>query len=234
MDALTIIFLALAVFVIWKLRSVLGQRTGHENRPPFDPMRGRENLPPSEDGKIVTLPQRSPPSAPREAAPAPVADRWADIAKPGTPLATGLAAIAAVDAGFDAKSFATGARTAYEMIVTAFAQGDRKTLTGLLSREVFEGFDVAMKDRESRGEKAETTFVAIDKAEIIDATLRDKQAQITMRFVSQLISATRDAKGQVVDGNPEKVAEVTDVWTFSRDTRNRDPNWLVVATEAAQ
>jgi predicted lipid-binding transport protein (Tim44 family) len=233
MEPLTLIFLALAVFVIWKLRSVLGQRNEGEPRPPFDPALRREAPPASEDGKVVALPGRGPTVA-REPAAGPPADRWGEFAKPGTPLARGFEAITQADSGFDPKTFVSGARAAYEMIVTAFAQGDRKTLAGLLSREVLEGFEGAIKDRESRGEKVETTFVSIDKAEIVDAQMRDRQAQVTMRFVSQLITATRDAKGTVVDGNAEKVVEVTDVWTFARDTRIRDPNWLLVATESAQ
>jgi predicted lipid-binding transport protein (Tim44 family) len=230
MEPLTIVFLALTAFVIWKLRAVLGQRTGHENRPPVD-SNARRGAPLSDDGKVVTLPGRS---AQRDAPAA--ADRWGGFAKPGTPLAQGFDAIAAQDASFDPKSFVTGARAAYEMIVTAFAQGDRKMLTSLLSREVFEGFDAAIRDRESRNEKVDTTFVSIDKAEIVDAQLRERQAQVTVRFVSQLITATRDGKGNVVDGNAEKVVEVTDVWTFARGGAGQNPNdptWLLVATESA-
>jgi predicted lipid-binding transport protein (Tim44 family) len=109
-------------------------------------------------------------------------------------------------------------------------------LSSLLSREVFDGFDAAIRDRESRNEKVDTTFVSIDKAEIVDAQVRDRQAQVTVRFVSQLITATRDGKGNVVDGNAEKVVEVTDVWTFARGGAGHNPNdptWLLVATESA-
>ncbi len=120
------------------------------------------------------------------------------------------------------------------MIVTAYAQGDRRTLKNLLSKEVYDGFEQAIKDRESRGEKAETRFVSIDKADLTGAEVKAKTAQITVRFVSQLVSVTRDRDGNVIDGSPDKVTDVTDVWTFARDLSSRDPNWKLVATEAGQ
>jgi predicted lipid-binding transport protein (Tim44 family) len=120
------------------------------------------------------------------------------------------------------------------MIVTAYASGDRRSLKNLLSPEVYEGFEAAIAEREGRGEAVDTRFVSIDTAEIIGAEQRGGVAQITVRFVSQLISATRDRAGTVIDGSPEKVTEVTDVWTFARDVASRDPNWKLVATEAGQ
>jgi predicted lipid-binding transport protein (Tim44 family) len=128
----------------------------------------------------------------------------------------------------------SGAKSAYEMIVLAFAGGDRRALKDLLSSEVYEGFEAAIKEREQRGEKVETRFASIDKAEIVNAEVRDRAAQITIRFVSQMISATRDKAGTVVDGNPEKLTDVTDVWTFARDITSRDPNWKLVGTESGQ
>jgi predicted lipid-binding transport protein (Tim44 family) len=120
------------------------------------------------------------------------------------------------------------------MIVTAFATGDRKSLKNLLSREVYDGFETAIRDRESKGETIENKFVSLDNADIIGAELRGNTAQVTVQFVSQLISATRDKAGNVIDGSPDKVTEVTDVWTFARDVSSRDPNWKLVATEAGQ
>jgi len=231
-DIYTIIFLALAVFIFLRLRSVLGQRTGRE-RPPYDPYSARDAVRSPATDKVVTLPsQRVEPAArPAEPAPAP-GERWKGIAETGSSVAAGLDAIVAQDAGFDAQHFITGARTAYEMIVTTFAEGDRRQLRSLLSREVFDGFDAAITERENRGESAETRFVSIDGATITAAELRGRTAQITVRFVSKLISATRDRSGTVIDGNAEKVTDVTDVWTFARDVSSRDPNWKVVATEA--
>lgn len=229
-DIYTIIFLALAVFIFIRLRSVLGQRTGRE-RPPYDPYSTRDVRAPAGD-KVVTLPTRSTETVSR---PAEVSrDRWKGIAAEGSPVASGLDAIAAADRSFDAAHFVVGAKAAYEMIVGAFAAGDRKTLKGLLSSEVYDGFEAAIKDREQRGDTVENKFVSLDNADIIGAELRNNTAQVTVRFVSQLISATRDKAGTVIDGSPDKVTEVTDVWTFARDVTARDPNWKLVATEAAQ
>ena len=147
-------------------------------------------------------------------------------------VAPGLDAIAAADKSFDAKHFITGARTAYEMIVTAFAEGDRRQLRSLLSREVYRwlrrGDQRARRPRRDRGDPFR-----------LDRWLDDHRrrtarpdGQITLRFVSKLVSATRDRNGNVIDGNAEKVTGVTDVWTFARDVSSRDPNWKLVATEA--
>ena len=162
------------------------------------------------------------------------AERWKGVAEAGSPLAAGLDAVAGTDAEFDAKHFLTGARAAYEMIVNAFAEGDRRTLKNLLSREVYDGFDAAIGEREKRGDTVESRFVSIDNAEITAAELRGRNAQITVRFQSKLVSATRNKAGEVIDGNAEKVTDVTDVWTFARDLSSRDPKWKLVATEAGQ
>ncbi|MBV8836747.1 MAG: Tim44 domain-containing protein [Alphaproteobacteria bacterium] len=239
-DLTTIIFLVLAVFIFLRLRSVLGQRTGRE-RPPYDPYSAREAArPTSTNDNVVTLPPRAAEAAPKPGnepagEPAePPAERWKGVAEAGSTTALGLDAIVAKDQSFDAKHFLTGARAAYEMIVTAYAQGDRRSLRNLLSREVYDGFEAAIKERETRGEKAETRFVSIDKSDVIGAEVKAQTAQVTVRFVSQLVSVTRDRDGNVIDGNPDKVTDVTDVWTFARDLASRDPNWKLVATEAGQ
>ncbi len=229
-DIYTIIFLALAVFIFLRLRSVLGQRTGRE-RPPYDPYSAPDPVRNAANDKVIPLPPRTAEPAKSVEAKEPV-DRYAGIAPAGSAVARGLDAIAAVDKTFDAKHFIAGARSAYEMIVTAYAEGDRRALRDLLAREVFDGFDAVIREREGRGETAETRFVSIDVAEITAAELRGKTAQITLRFVSQLVSATRDRSGNVIDGSADKVTSVTDVWTFARDATSRDPNWKLVATEA--
>ncbi|CCE03013.1 Tim44/TimA family putative adaptor protein [Bradyrhizobium sp. STM 3809] len=230
MDIYTIIFLGLAVFIFLRLRSVLGQRTGSE-RTPFD--RTARNAVGAPDNHVMPVP-----GAPLDpAGPATSgadfgvpSDRWRGIAEPGTPLARGLDAIAANDASFDPRHFLTGARSAYEMIVLAFANGDRRALRDLLSSEVYDSFDAVIKDREKNEHKTETRFVSIDTAELVGAEARDRTAQLTVRFVSQMISVTRDKMGNIVDGNPDKVADITDIWTFARDTGSRDPNWKLVGT----
>jgi predicted lipid-binding transport protein (Tim44 family) len=228
-DLGTILFIVAAAVIFYQLRSVLGRRTGNE-RPPFDPYtaRKREADPAQGSENVVSLP-RKPKSA--EA----IAESYAAIdalAKPGTEVNTGLRAVRDADPSFDAKGFVDGAKMAYEMIVSAFAEGDRKALKNLLSKEVYEGFVAAISEREKRNEKIQSSFIGINKADIVGAEMKGSEAHVTMRIVSELISATRDAAGEVIEGNPETVAEVKDVWTFSRDTRSRDPNWKLVATEA--
>jgi predicted lipid-binding transport protein (Tim44 family) len=229
-DIYTIIFLALAVFIFLRLRNVLGQRSGSE-RPPFD-RTARNAVQGAPDNNVIAVPgQLIDPGAVAPAAEmAPASDRWKGLTEPGTALARGLDAILVQDASFDPRHFLSGARSAYEMIVLAFANGDRRSLRDLLSAEVFESFDTVIKDREKHEQKTETRFVSIDKAELVGAELRDRSAQLTVRFVSQMISVTRDKVGTIVDGNPDKVADITDIWTFARDTSSRDPNWKLVGT----
>lgn len=236
-DMTTLVFLALAVFVAWKLRSVLGQKTGNE-KPPVDPFR-RDAPAARPDQAAPADPRRDnvirmPGVANDPVAPdLPAAERWKDIAPPDSPIFAGIEAIARQEPGFDPAGFLVGAKSAYETIVTAFARGDRKTLKGLLAKEVYEGFEQAIADREKRGEKAESSFVSIDKAQLSAVDVKGKAAQVTIAFVSQLISVVRDAQGNVVDGSADTVSEVSDVWTFSRQLGSRDPNWLLVATESA-
>ncbi|KQT58625.1 calcium-binding protein [Methylobacterium sp. Leaf456] len=231
-DATTLIFLALAVFVIWRLRSVLGQKTGTE-RSPFRPVeRNRTDAPGArQDGdNVVRLPgaDRAPPAPAQAAAPR----DWRGIAEPGSAVARGLEQIVQVEPAFEPRAFLEGSKSAYEAIVTAFATGDRKTLRALLSKEVCEGFERAISEREKRRETAETTFISIDKAEIVAVEVKNRVAQVTVRFLSNLITATRDAEGKVIDGNAETGVEVPDVWTFARTLGSRDPNWQLVATDA--
>jgi predicted lipid-binding transport protein (Tim44 family) len=236
-DIYTIIFLALAVFIFLRLRNVLGQRTGSE-RPPYD-RAARDIVQGGQDNNVAPMPgkvqgDRIDPAPPAPSADAtPPADRWKGTAEPGSPLALGLDAIAAQDSSFDPQHFISGARSAYEMIVLAFANGDRRALKDLLSPEVYDSFEAVIRDREKHEQKTETRFVSIDKAELASAEVRDRSAQVTVRFVSQMISVTRDKTGAIVDGNPDKVADITDVWTFARDITSRDPNWKLVGTGSA-
>jgi predicted lipid-binding transport protein (Tim44 family) len=240
-DIYTIIFLALAVFIFLRLRSVLGQRTGGE-RPPYDRAardvlqgRGADSGRGDRGDNVVPIPGSIIDQAPLAPAdPVPASERWKGTAEPGSELARGLDDIAKQDSSFDPKHFVAGAKSAYEMIVMAFAQADRRTLKDLLSPEVFESFDGAITDREQRGERIERKFIGIEKAEIVAAEQRGRIASLTVRFVSQMISVTRDKADAVVDGNPESITDVTDVWTFSRDMASRDPNWKLVGTEGGQ
>jgi predicted lipid-binding transport protein (Tim44 family) len=137
----------------------------------------------------------------------------------------------AADSSFAPREFLQGARAAYEMIVMAFARGDRKALKDLLSKEVFDGFSSVITQREQNNLKAEATFVSLDKANIVEAELKGKTMEVTVKFASKLINATRDAAGTVVEGSAEAITDVVDIWTFARDAGSRDPNWRLVATE---
>jgi predicted lipid-binding transport protein (Tim44 family) len=215
-DFVTVFFFVAAVIIFLQLRNVLGRRTGSE-RPPFDPYSTRKgDVQAGDDSKVITLPRREGERAPDEKFAA--ADAYS---KPGTDLNTGLRSVISADADFDPEEFVTGAKTAYEMIVNAYADGDKKTLKSLLSKEVYDGFVTAIKERDARSETVKSSFVGIGK-----------EANITMRIASQLITATYDKDGNVIDGDPDSVGEVNDVWTFARDTRSRDPNWKLIATES--
>jgi predicted lipid-binding transport protein (Tim44 family) len=238
-DVLTLVFLIVAVFVIFKLRSVLGRRTGDEEaryeRQVRAQQEARDRAAAAKD-KVVTLPRRDreAPAPEREAqtAVADVESRMKTFAGGNTVLEKALTAIAKADSSFDPEQFVHGAKQAYEMIVTAFAEGNRKMLKDLLSKDVFDGFVGAINDRESRGEQIDQSFVGINKADLLEAELKGSVANVTMKFVSQLISATRDSSGEVVSGDPQRIREVTDIWTFARDTTSRNPNWRLIATQA--
>jgi predicted lipid-binding transport protein (Tim44 family) len=236
LDISTVVFAIIAIFVVWKLRSVLGTRNGAE-RPPIDPAVG-PNLgqngvnSPRPMGQVVRLPTAPRDgAAPFSAAAADAAARWKGFAEPGSKTAAGLDAIAAADPGFSADGFLGGARSAYEMIVTAFARGDRATLSNLLAPEVLDNFAKAIEARAASGETMETTLVSIDSAAFEDARLNGGTAQITVRFAAKLISHTRDKAGLIIEGSAESVVDHLDIWTFSRDTGSRNPNWQLSATE---
>jgi predicted lipid-binding transport protein (Tim44 family) len=247
LDSLTTIIFALVTLVIvWKLRSVLGERTGSEKprgenmfqrRTP--PANGNRPAPnggaPTNTGNVVRLPGAAePPRWANGGPPAPAApiDRWRGIAAPGTPIALGLDAIAGADPRFSATAFLEGAKIAYEAIVIAFASGERKTLQNLLAKDVFESFAAALTERARRGETVTTTVVSIDDATIEEAGLSGQTARIKVRFVSALITATHDSAGKLVDGAPDRPVDMNDVWSFARDADSRDPNWKLVATES--
>ncbi len=208
---------AIAGFIALRLRAVLGQRTGHEQRrrPPFagpESETDKAGAETSRDGdNVVSLPRRD---------------------MPEQPVDEKVARIRAADPSFDAAEFLGGAKAAYEMIVTAFAAGDKDTLRPLLSREVFNDFAAAIDERIHRGETVETTFVGLRGAEIVETQVNNRVAEVTIRFESELISVTKDAQGHVIAGHANSVEQVTDIWTFARDTRSRDPNWTLIATTA--
>jgi predicted lipid-binding transport protein (Tim44 family) len=208
-----------AGIILFRLYTVLGRRTGHE-RPPQENYRFSRNpdaAAPADD-KVVTLPDRG----------AVRADPASE--QPGDPVARGVLDIKLADRNFETEHFVSGARSAYEMIITAFAKGDRAALRPLLSDEVFGAFDHAIAARETRHETIAFTFVGFKSAAITQAQLKGRNAEVTATFNAQYISATLDAAGTVVEGDTKTVRDVTDIWTFGRDTRASDPNWILIAT----
>jgi predicted lipid-binding transport protein (Tim44 family) len=237
-DIFTIMFLVLAVVIILKLRSVLGRRTS-DDEARIDRNRALERAraagKPGANDKVVAMPRRERSDQPGEATAAASAaeeERVRAFAGGDQSLADGLLAIFRADSTFDPDNFVRGARQAYEMIVTAFAEGNRKALRNLLSKEVFDGFAGAISDREARGEIIDQSFVGINKADLLEAELKNGTAHVTVKFVSELISATRDRAGAVITGDTKKIKEVVDIWTFAREVASRDPNWRLIATQA--
>jgi predicted lipid-binding transport protein (Tim44 family) len=230
----TLVALAVAVVVIFMLRNVLGRRTPDDEARIDKKMRAQQEHAAAQE-KVVAMPRRAGASAPvTAAADTSAADAEARVkafAAGDASIEGGLMQLSRNDASFDPKQFLDGAKQAYEMIVTAFAEGNRKVLKDLLSKEVFDGFSEAIADRESRAEQIDQSFVGINRANIVEAELKGGLAQLTVKFVSQLISATRDKSGAVIGGDPQKIKEVTDIWTFAREVSSRNPNWRLVATQ---
>lgn len=211
---LDIVFFALvAAFLVLRLRSVLGKRTGHE-RPPEQWRQAEAPVDNVVDLQAARRPAAEPPAE--------------------TPLGRGLADIRAADPSFDLDGFLGGARAAFEMIVIAFAHGDKATLQPLLAPDVFRNFSDAVDSRNAHGETLQTELVGIRTAEVVEAHMDGRFASITVRFVSEQVNALRDAKGAVLEGNPERVIDVIDEWTFRRDTRAGDPNWVLAATHSPE
>jgi predicted lipid-binding transport protein (Tim44 family) len=241
-DLVTLLFLVLAVVIFIKLRSVLGRRTGHEEtrleRYKAQQEARRRNGELVGQDKVVTLPRREreeaePRPATAQAAAADGEQRVREFAAGNSEVSQVLVDIYRADSTFDPDHFVQGAKAAYEIVVTAFAEGNRRTLKNLLNGEVYDGFNGAIVEREKRGEQIDQSFVGIKAADLVEAELKAGVAQLTVKFVSELISATRDRAGVVISGDPKRIREVTDIWTFAREMASRDPNWKLVATQAA-
>jgi predicted lipid-binding transport protein (Tim44 family) len=215
---LEILFLAVvAAGILFRLYTVLGRRTGHE--PPPEPFR-------LSSGEPQTAPKETPPKDTL----LPPQGGGGELPPPNDPVARGLLDIKLADRMFETDHFLAGAKSAYETIVTAFARGDRAALKPLLSTEVFAAFEQVIAAREVKGQHVEFTFVGFKDVKIVHAALKNRAAEVTVAIGAQFISATLDAGGAVIEGDTKSVRDVTDVWTFCRDTKARDPNWLLVAT----
>jgi predicted lipid-binding transport protein (Tim44 family) len=236
-DLITLLSLLVAVVAIWKLRSALGRDDGGDERRAGRAVAPRRTSPVGDPGKVVTVPRRDAPvaDASGDVAVADAEQRILTFAGGDRTIGQGLLDIYKYDTAFDPAAFVKGSKQAYELIVTAFAEGNRKTLKDLLSREVNDEFVAEMLARDKRGELIDQSFVGINKADIVEADVKSGVAYITVRFVSQLITATRDRTGTVTGGDPQRIREVTDVWTFNRDVSTprarQSLNWKLVATQ---
>ncbi len=215
-----IILAAIALFLLFRLRSVLGTKTG------FEEQQHRRGAP-------------APEPAPRPApAPEPVAEEGkvdADSAKAaeGDPrIAQALSDMRRVEPGFSPTEFMQGARGAFEMILMAFEQGDTDTLRRFLADDVYESFAGAIEERRAAGYTVDARFIGVRDARIMDARFdpESREAEIAVRFKGELITVVRDAEHRVVEGDPNEIRRETDTWTFARRMGASDPNWLLVAT----
>ncbi|HYM02684.1 MAG TPA: Tim44/TimA family putative adaptor protein [Stellaceae bacterium] len=209
-----VIFALIAGFLVLRLRSVLGRRTGNERRrDAFGPAK-----PETAPDKVIDLATRA---APIDVTPAPAAESL-----------SGSASLKAADPRFDEAAFLRGARGAFEIIVNAFAAGDTASLQPLLSEEVYGHFAEAIRARTAAHEKLETTLLSVKTVAVTEGGTEGDNAVVTVKFVSDQINVVRGADGSTVEGNPNQVVEKTDLWTFSRPLRSRDPNWTLVATHS--
>jgi predicted lipid-binding transport protein (Tim44 family) len=232
---LEIIILALfAGFLILRLRSVLGRRTGNERPRPDSSVNPPSNLPNTRADRDRTQPateldvQEVPPALTADTNKASLPDD--DKPAAATSVAGNLLAIKRADPNFNEQAFTEGAKAAFEMIVNAFATGDKQTLQTLLGRTVLTQFSAAIDQRKTAGETLSTTFVGVDKTTITGATLQRTMAKIDVKIASRQINVTRDKDGKIIDGDPAEIDKVIDIWSFERDIRSRDPTWLLVDT----
>ncbi|MCC5972824.1 MAG: Tim44 domain-containing protein [Rubellimicrobium sp.] len=209
-----LVLAGIAVFLILRLRSVLGTREGFE-KPPVpigqQSVRKRPELEVIEGG-----PDRD------------ITDHVAE----GSDAAKALAAMKGVDPDFGVNDFLNGARGAYEMILMAFETGDLAPVRPFLAPDVYDAFAAVVEERERNGLQVQATFVGISDLGLQDATF-DKQtgeAEVSVRFVGELTSVVRDRAGDIVEGSSTEIRRQRDVWTFARTMGSPDPNWLLVAT----
>ena len=217
-----LLFAAIAAFLVFRLRNVLGRRMGND-RSPFGSGENSEDKPQvSEENangqNVVALPDRQ------------SEDPFIDQSQ--GEFGENLRKIRKADSSFNSSAFVEGSRAAFEIIITSYANGDSESLRPLLSDEVYDKFSGAISARAANGQVIEMTLVGIQSREIIEASMDGSVAFVTNKFVTEQIEVTKDLAGEVVDGDPVRVTTVTDIWTFARNTRSRNPNWTLVATEA--
>ncbi len=236
-----ILLAAVAVFLVLRLRSTLGKRTGFDDKPDHDPFQDR-----AENDNVVNLPNREDrhsddsqfldsnetPNKEIRTGSLHSGKVAVDVLPSDSALAEGLSDIQMSDRSFDPAEFVQGAGSAFEMIIGSFADGDKRTLRNLLDDDVYHDFKSAIDERESLKQTHETVMIGINDVDIIEAEMSGRHAVVTVKFVSEQVNVTRDKDGNTVSGDPNHVSKVTDIWTFTRDTRSKDPNWLLVETRS--
>lgn len=210
MDPSLIVFIALSAFIAYRLYSVLGAKTGEERTRDIE---GLQRARRREDREIET----------KQEEPAPTVL---------PPVSAAAAPLREADPLFDERSFLEGARSAYEMIVEAFAAGDLKSIRRFLSPSVFDAFRSAVSARESAGHRSDLKFVGVESAAIASSRVEDGAMIAVTDFTSNQVRTTVDHSGAVIAGDPSRIDRVKDRWTFSRPVGSTDPNWLLIATGA--
>ncbi len=216
-----------AGLVLW-LRNILGTRHGGERQRP-NPFSTPTETSGAADARKAQAPflkdgaAAEKPALAGEALPP-------RFAVAGQDVQNGLAEISRHDRAFNLLSFLEKAQDAFVIVVEAFAKGERETLKDLLSDGVYAAFDSALRDREARGEKITTEIHAIRKAEVVGARMQDRMAFLMIRFTADETCVIRDAGGAITAGNPDRVTEMVDIWTFGRDVRSRNPVWHLYET----
>lgn len=206
-----ILLAAVAAFLVFRLRSILGRRTGHQE--PSQPRTRRANGEAEDGDNIISLPGRRSPQADAE-----------------TGLDSALKKIHQADPDFNPNEFINGAKAAFAMIVDGFSKGDTAALRPLLGDDLYDDFSNAIRNRSSTGERLESEIIEIRNAQITEAEMEGRKAVLTVRFTSKQKNVTRDGDGTVIDGDPDKAETVIDIWTFMRNTRSKDPTWGLVRT----
>ncbi len=213
MDPVLLFFAGLTAFILFRLMSVMGTRSGHEQRHDLDSIQAKSA---AHERQVDDTDK----------------DRHGDAAPP-TPVSTNARVLRDADPAFDESEYLAGARAAYEMIVEAFASGDLRSIRAYLSDSVYDAFKSAVVAREDAEQSADLKFIGVDHAAIVDSQVDRERMRATTEFTSNQVRVTRDKAGNVVDGDPNRIELVKDRWTFSKKRSSRDPNWILVATGGA-
>lgn len=206
---------AIALFIILRYRSILGQKSGHDFSKPSTSEKAKLQIvrPENQEISVEALDPK---------------EEFSEMEN--AELADTLGQIRMADPQFTLSSFISGARTAFEMIIDAFNAHDRETLKMLLSKEVYESFEQNIKEQEEKNYRSETTLIALKSSEIIDAEFKRNVATVTVQFLSEQVHVVRDKEKNVVEGDASMVQDIADEWTFERDVKSRNPNWTIIAT----